>query len=356
MFGGFTKKYEISKTLRFELKPVRETKILMEENKVIEKDKLILDNYHEVKKYFDKYHQFFIEESLKLSNINFNDFFNDYKRYKNNKKENIIHAKKDFVKIKNIYRKKICMLFDKKAKELSKLYKQNLNIDIEEDKSFLKKKKIFLILKDHFRNEEKEDIFSLFNGFTTYFSGYYLNRDNFYKDNGISSAIATRIIDENLIKFLDNIELYHSYKNILNLSKEELDCFEISNYNKALLQKDINIYNFKIGEINKKINLYNQGIDNSLGGKKPKIRFFKKLYTQILGKDQAEENKYIEIKTNKEVFGVLKDLDVYNVSNIKNIEIILDLLFNQEINNENNNLDIKNIFIAKRFLNTISGK
>ena len=40
-FEEFTNLYELSKTLRFELKPIGETQEMLEENKVFEKDEMI---------------------------------------------------------------------------------------------------------------------------------------------------------------------------------------------------------------------------------------------------------------------------------------------------------------------------
>ena len=77
IFDNFTSKYSLSKTLRFELKPVGKTKELLEKNKVFKKDQTIDDSYNQAKPYFDKLHQDFINDALapeKVNNIDFVGF------------------------------------------------------------------------------------------------------------------------------------------------------------------------------------------------------------------------------------------------------------------------------------------
>ena len=61
----FTRKYPLSKTLRFELKPAIEKTIkLLEENKVFQKDESIKHKYIQTKPFFDQLHRDFIKESF----------------------------------------------------------------------------------------------------------------------------------------------------------------------------------------------------------------------------------------------------------------------------------------------------
>jgi CRISPR-associated protein Cpf1 len=71
-------KYELSKTLRFELKPVGKTADLLKQNKVFEKDKLIDDNYHKIKYYFDLLHRKFIKEALTGIIFDFSDYYKNF--------------------------------------------------------------------------------------------------------------------------------------------------------------------------------------------------------------------------------------------------------------------------------------
>ncbi|MEA2064973.1 MAG: hypothetical protein U9O66_01580, partial [Patescibacteria group bacterium] len=63
-FEDFTGLYELSKTLRFELKAVGNTQKILEENNVFQKDELIQKKYTETKKYFDRLHREFVKDAL----------------------------------------------------------------------------------------------------------------------------------------------------------------------------------------------------------------------------------------------------------------------------------------------------
>ena len=78
LFDQFTNQYSLSKTLRFELKPVGKTRDLLEENQVLIKDERIEKAYQTLKPEFDKLHEEFITSKLESSdvyNINFNTYF-----------------------------------------------------------------------------------------------------------------------------------------------------------------------------------------------------------------------------------------------------------------------------------------
>lgn len=64
IWSDFTNQYFLSKTLRFELKPVGNTQKMLDDNKVFLKDKLIEDKYNQTKPYFDRLHREFVSEAL----------------------------------------------------------------------------------------------------------------------------------------------------------------------------------------------------------------------------------------------------------------------------------------------------
>jgi CRISPR-associated protein Cpf1 len=100
---------------------------------------------------------------------------------------------------------------------------------------------------------EKEELFEKFKGFFTYFSNFNESRKNFYKDDGTASAIVTRIVDENLVTFIKNIQNFHKIEKIYPdfieecFSEQEREIFSLDFYNSCLLQKGINKYNEVIG-------------------------------------------------------------------------------------------------------------
>ena len=60
----FTNLYPLSKTLRFELKPIGNTEEFIIKNGILNQDQHRADSYKEVKKIIDDYHRSFIESSL----------------------------------------------------------------------------------------------------------------------------------------------------------------------------------------------------------------------------------------------------------------------------------------------------
>ena len=60
----FTNLYQLSKTLRFELKPIGKTKENIEKNGILERDNQRDIAYKAVKKVIDEYHKAFIEMML----------------------------------------------------------------------------------------------------------------------------------------------------------------------------------------------------------------------------------------------------------------------------------------------------
>ena len=66
-YSEFTGLYPLSKTLRFELKPIGKTKENIEKNGILERDNERAIAYKAVKKVIDEYHKSFIE--LKLADL-----------------------------------------------------------------------------------------------------------------------------------------------------------------------------------------------------------------------------------------------------------------------------------------------
>ena len=63
-FEQFTGLYSLSKTLRFELKPIGKTQYNIEKNGILERDSQRAVGYKSVKKVIDEYHKAFIERIL----------------------------------------------------------------------------------------------------------------------------------------------------------------------------------------------------------------------------------------------------------------------------------------------------
>ncbi len=244
-FQNFTNLYEISKTLRFELKPQWNTDKLLIENKVFKKDKNINEAYYKIKWFLDKLHLMFINESLSNINLDFNDAFEIFKeidKEQDTKKKNNLN--KEFEKIKSSLRKQVCNWFKNTWNKWKEKFWNTTYIDNKWKEHTYKIKwdsyKILMsetnlnILYQIFNEEtcwdkvlvenynwEKENIFRIFKWFTTYFTNFNHSRDNFYKDDWKTWRIATRIINENMIFFFKNkIKFDKFYSNESDLKKK----------------------------------------------------------------------------------------------------------------------------------------
>ncbi|HNG09564.1 MAG TPA: hypothetical protein PLS85_10430, partial [Chitinophagales bacterium] len=190
----FTDKYQLSKTLRFELKPIGRTLEHIQTKGLLLQDANRAKSYQEVKKLIDRYHQHFIElalSPLKLTQLE--DLQNLYFAPAEAKKED--DFKKKFEKIQEELRKEIVTAF--KTGESNEIFKV---LD--------KKELITKLMVDWLEQKEDKDKVEEFKTFTTYFTGFHENRKNMYTDKAQSTAIAYRLVHENLPKFLDNIKVF----------------------------------------------------------------------------------------------------------------------------------------------------
>ncbi|MFH1188265.1 MAG: type V CRISPR-associated protein Cas12a/Cpf1 [bacterium] len=355
VFDKFTNQYALSKTLRFELVPVGNTQKILEDENVFEKDRIIREKYEKTKPYFDRLHRAFIKGSLAGKKIEgLDEYFDVFEKYQKNKKDKNI--KKDF---------------DTKIKEL----RQNLNNHFNTQELF--SESVFGLLKEKYGSEEdsfikdeqenfilnnkgeKVSIFDEWKGFTGYFTKFQETRKNFYKDDGTATAVVTRIVDDNLYRFCENLQLFKSIKNKINF--EEVgktfgvkleDIFTIESYNQYLLQDGIDIYNTilggktlengeKVKGLNEIINKYRQD------HKGEKIAFFKTLDKQILS--DKERPDFIEsIKDDGELLVKLKEF--HNSAEEKTA--VLKKLFGEFVENTSA-FDLTKIYISKEGMNTI---
>lgn len=64
IYDGFTNKYPVSKTLRFELIPQRETLEYLEKNGILNNDEQRSEDYKKLKLLLDEYYKAYIEDAL----------------------------------------------------------------------------------------------------------------------------------------------------------------------------------------------------------------------------------------------------------------------------------------------------
>ena len=362
--NDFTNLYSLSKTLRFELKPVGKTQTILEDAKVFEEDKTIQEKYEKTKPYFDRLHREFIKEALDKAVLSgLSDYFVIFKKWKADKKANGTELQKK----EGDLRKEVVKFFDAQGKVWAEKYSGLKNKDIE----VLFEEAVFESILAIRYGAEKEteitdestgevvSIFDSWKGFTGYFGKFFETRKNFYKDDGTATAIATRIIDQNLKRFCDNMLVFESIKNKIdfkevghNFGKALPKVFTLDFYNQCLLQDGIDTYNETLGGktlengekwkgANELINLHKQ----KTGAKLP---FLKALDKQIL----SEKEEFIdEIKDDVKLLEALKTF--YKTAEEK-IKILKPLL--ADFAKKNKDYDLSQIYIEKKVFDPNSCK
>lgn len=347
----FTNIYPLSKTLRFELKPIGKTLDNIISCGIIEQDKHRDSSYQRIKKIIDEYHKVFIESVL----------------------EHVILSQKDEGKKNSLEEFLVCYmskLKDDKQKKNFEQIQKNLRKQIvnnfSSDDRFKRIDKEDLIKSDlvaFVNNIENKRLIKSFNNFTTYFTGFHQNRKNMYSAEAQSTSIAYRLIHENLPRFIDNMSvfekikatsvsgdlltLYDNFTEYLSVNKID-DMFKLNYYNNVLTQKQIDIYNAVIGGktigdsnvkikgINEYVNLYNQEQPDR-SKCLPKL---KPLYKQILSDrnviswlpEQFESDEQV-LETIQKSYLELKN-HVLNTNNEGNLSLkeLLQSLSNYDLN------------------------
>lgn len=284
--SDFCSLYPLSKTLRFELIPQGKTLEFIEKNGVLTQDMHRAESYIKVKEIIDKYHKAFI--SISLDNLQLDLLDDYYLYYQIPKREE--SEKKKFEEIQARLRKQIADQFTKNS-AFKNLFTKEL---IKED------------LKLFVSTPEDQELISEFDSFTTYFTGFHENRRNMYSSEDKSTAIAYRLIHQNLPRFIDNMSVFEKVWNspiqekIIQLNSDtELgpiigvestkDMFNLNFFNYTITQLGIDKYNHLIGGytsddgrvkiqgLNEHINLHNQNVK-----REERLPRLKPLYKQIL--------------------------------------------------------------------------
>ncbi len=362
-YEDFTGLYQISKTLRFEARPIGKTYENILKNGLIDRDEHRSRSYVQIKKLIDEYHKVFIDNALEdgclcKETTGGSDVLNKYLELylKNSKSDS---DQKMLEKLQGLMRKAIAKRLSSQSgfknmfnKELIQAYK----VEGSKEKSeadlikFVKGSKQECIAS--LTKEEAIDLINEFRGFTTYLKGYRENRKNLYSEEAKSTAIAYRLINENLPKFIDNIIAFRKIIEIPEMQeamrtlckemepylnvKEIREMFSIDYYDMLLTQKQIDVYNAIIGGrvdetcdthikgINQYVNLYNQQ------HKETKLPKLKVLYKQILSDRNAISWLPEEFHNDKEVLDAIKDCYTRLTENILGEKVLKSLLTSLE--------------------------
>lgn len=307
--------YSLSKTLRFELKPIGKTLENIERKGLIAQDEQRNEEYKKVKDIIDRFHKSYIKWclaklKLKLQSDGKRDSLEEYVSIASigNRSET---DNRDFDEVRMNLRKQIAAAFKEDA-TYSDLFKKEL----------IKNR-----LPDFVTVPEERKMVENFSQFTTYFTGFHENRKNMYSDEEKSTAIAYRLIHENLPMFVDNMKsfakiaesevaeyfanievAYEECLNVVHLS----EMFQLDYFTETLTQEQITIYNniiggkveddgTKIKGVNEYVNLYNQT------HKENRLPLLKPLYKMILSDRVALSWLPEEFKSDEEMLDAIRE-------------------------------------------------
>ena len=283
LFSDFTNQYPVSKTLRFELIPQGKTKEFLEKNGVLENDEERSINYTLLKGIMDEYYKAYIDDTLSCTHL---EGLEEYARLY------MISAKEPeevtaFRDIQQSLRDQI-VVFLTSDKRYANLFKGSL-ITEELPKFFIK-------------DEEKLGIIRSFDRFTSMCTGFWKNRKNLFTAEEKSSAIAYRVVNDNLPRFMNNLKVYdaqidgtiHVPEDLMKkLGLKSIEqVFTLDYFDKTVSQSGIDVYNTVIGGysedehtkvpgLNELINLHNQKNPSA------KIPLLQPLYKQILSDSKS---------------------------------------------------------------------
>ncbi len=235
--------YPVSKTLRFELRPVGKTLEWIEKNKVLESDEQKAEDYPKVKTLIDEYHKVCIRESLKDAHFDWMPLRLALEKYQKSKSD---EDKAALEKEQAVMRKQVAAAIKefRHYKELTAPTPKKL-------------------IDNVFPGIYESDALKSFNRFSVYFRGFQENRNNIYSAEAISTGVPYRLVHDNFPKFLADIEVFGDIKancpEVIEQAATELqpilegvmidDIFTIDFYNSLLTQDGIDFFNQILGGV-----------------------------------------------------------------------------------------------------------
>ena len=337
LFEKFTKQYSLSKTLRFELKPVGETADYIDEYRsdyiksIVQGDTKRYDDYQRIKTLIDNLHRNYIDQRLSASQkelsppvnmdtgelvITREDLYSAFCVFKALKKDTLDKTlQQEWKQQQKTLREKLASVFSDKAALFGKdLIAKTLPEFLEREGCW----------------EGNQELVESFRKFTTYFTGFHENRKNMYDKADKATSIANRAINENLPKFFDNLTVFQNiqerhpkFKFFLS-DQETLQSLGISDLSEAFLpefylklfsQRGIEAYQNLLGGraseddivngLNKQINLYRQ---QNTELRPRDFPTFARLHKQILAEAASSSFSYEPYMTDQDMLADIKEL------------------------------------------------
>lgn len=360
IWNSFTNEYSLSKTLRFELKPVGRTLELIKENKLIEEDKEREKEFNRVKEIMDEYYKYFID--ICLSDIEISGLKKHVEIYYKLKKANY----KD-EKLKSEYKESQHKITKEIYDQINKDDALNKRLGEEFIRQILPK-----WLETNGRIEDKKLVLK-FQKWTTYFINFFSNRKNVFSKDEIPTSIIYRIVHDNLPKFLDDIAKFEELKNLkgFDYTKIEKDFsnelndkslemfFSVNNFKNCINQSGIERFNLIIGGKSESNNIKIKGLNEYINefsqkekDNEKKIRQLKlvPLFKQILSDRNSPSFILEQINDKKEMLDKIEEFYTSfnnNLNKLKNSIKNLKKFDSEKIylkNDESLNSISKNMF------------
>lgn len=351
--------YPVSKTLRFELKPIGKTLEWIKKNKVLESDEQKAEDYPKVKTLIDEYHKVCIRESLKGAHFDWMPLRSALEKYQKSKSD---EDKAILEKEQTLMRKQVAAAIKEfqHYKELTAPTPQKL-------------------IDNVFPDIYESDALKSFNRFAVYFKGFQENRNNIYSSDAISTGVPYRLVHDNFPKFLADIEVFENIKTncpeVIEQAADELqpflegvmidDIFTIDFYNSLLTQDGIDFFNQVLGGvaeegkqkyrgINEFSNLYRQQHPEQTAKKKTLTMI--PLFKQILS--DRDTLSYIpqQIESEQQLIELLKQFYSHITAfdyNGKTVDVLKKLT---KLTSNINNYNPDSIYLSAKSLTDVSQK
>lgn len=367
-FCGQENGYSISKTLRFELKPMGKTLENIKKAGLIESDYKKSQDYKDVKIILDNYHKYFIDEALEKVNLDWTRLSDALTAYSKSKEDDSVVTKEQ-----DALRKKIVEIIkdDGRFKPLTASTPKEL---------------FNSLLPEWFEKKDasglNEKAVETFKKFSSYFKGFQENRKNMYKEEAVPTAVPYRIVYDNFPKFLQNVasfkEIQKKCPEVIDQTERELSAylgneklsaiFSIESFNKYLCQtgaekqRGIDFYNQVIGGIvqtengvklrglNEFLNLYWQQ-NAEFAKANRKIKFIP-LYKQILSDRTSLSFKIQTIDSDGELKDALLLFSEKIHSKDKDGKTVFDIA--TELMEDIARFDLSAIYVNQKDINFIS--
>lgn len=327
MFKDFVGLYKMSKTLRFELKPVGATLANMKKSGVLERDFVRAEKYQMMKDILDLQHKALLERTL--SSV---DNFTRCMGEKERKKYAVILADngvlnweilaKAFEDFRTSAKDKesreklesVCASYRTLIAEIIKSDDKYKCLAASTPKDFIKE---FLANEGSGDAAEKLAV-ETFNGFACYFTGFQENRSNIYSDKAQKTSAANRAVNENFPRYLKCCSLYDyvakKYPDVIKevelaLGEEDKEisvskCLKVGKYSDYLSQRGIEKINTLIGIFNQQINLKKQSDETARQDKK--LGQMPILYKQILSDRESASFSIEKFEADADVLSSIK--------------------------------------------------